>query len=76
MTMFLGVLTDPAHAGVPGATTESITVTEDGSMLRQDSSKYNMSMGGDIPVNGMPNNSNKTLVDGQDATNPYRAQLG
>jgi hypothetical protein len=30
----------------------------------------------DIKVNGMPNNSFKTLVDGQDATNPYRAQLG
>jgi hypothetical protein len=30
----------------------------------------------DIRVNGMPNNSFKALVDGQDATNPYRAQLG
>ena len=30
----------------------------------------------DIRVNGMPNNSFKTLVDGQDATNPMRAQFG
>jgi hypothetical protein len=29
----------------------------------------------DIRVNGMPNNSFKALVDGQDATNPMRAQL-
>ena len=104
-----------------GATTESVTVREDASLLQQDSSEYNMAMSGDrmndlplnfatgpgairspygfmelmpgasnatldiqtsngwgidIRVNGMPNNSNKTLVDGQDATNPYRAQLG
>lgn len=30
----------------------------------------------DIRVNGMPNNSFKALVDGQDATNPSTAQLG
>ena len=30
----------------------------------------------DIRVNGMPNNSFKMLVDGQDATNPMRAQFG
>jgi hypothetical protein len=104
-----------------GAASESITVTEDASMLQQDTSDYSMSMNGqrmndlplnfatgpgairspygflelmpgasnatldvqqvsgwgiDIRVNGMPNNSFKTLVDGQDATNPYRAQLG
>src|SRR5260221_4851212 len=29
-----------------------------------------------IRVNGMPHNSFKPLADGQDATNPYRAQLG
>jgi hypothetical protein len=104
-----------------GTASESITVTEDSSMLQQDTSDYSMSMDGqrmndlplnfatgpgairspygflelmpgasnatldvqqvsgwgiDIRVNGMPNNSFKTLVDGQDATNPYRAQLG
>jgi len=30
----------------------------------------------DIRVNGMPNNTFKALVDGQDATNPSTAQLG
>jgi hypothetical protein len=104
-----------------GASSESVTVVADASMLQQDSSEYSASMSGDrmndlplnfavgpgairspygflelmpgasnstvdvqqaggwgidIKVNGMPNNSFKVLVDGQDATNPYRAQLG
>ena len=104
-----------------GATSESITVAADASMLQQDSSENSFSMNGDrmndlplnfatgpgairspygflelmpgasnsildvqqvngwgidIRVNGMPNNTFKALLDGQDATNPSTAQLG
>ena len=49
---------------MPGASNSTVDVQQSGGW------------GIDIKVNGMPNNSFKTLVDGQDATNPYRAQLG
>jgi hypothetical protein len=49
---------------MPGASNSTVDVQQSGGW------------GIDIKVNGMPNNSFKVLVDGQDATNPYRAQLG
>jgi hypothetical protein len=103
-----------------GATSESITVAADVSLL-QESTDYSLSMTGermndlplnfatgpgairspfgflelmpgasnatldvqqangwgiDIRVNGMPNNTFKSLVDGQDTSNPMTAQLG
>jgi hypothetical protein len=45
---------------MPGASNATLGV--------QESSGYGI----DIRVNGMPNNSFKTLVDGQDTTNPYK----
>lgn len=49
---------------MPGASNSTVDVQQSGGW------------GIDIKVNGMPNNSFKVLVDGLDATNPYRAQLG
>lgn len=47
---------------MPGASNATLGV--------QEASGYGI----DIRVNGMPNNTFKTLVDGQDATNPYKAR--
>ncbi len=49
---------------MPGASNSTLDVQQAGGW------------GIDIRVNGMPNNSFKSLVDGQDASNPVTAQLG